>query len=152
MGGSFIVPTLAGRMRDQRLLCAAVAVFMAVGIAGLLVAPVGGAWVWATLLGLGQGGSLGIALTLMVLRSGDAHTAARLSGMAQTWGYLLAAAGPVVLGAVHQATGGWTIPLALLLCVCAGLVLLGLGPQNRRSGTSRPEVPVHGLRSPCGRG
>lgn len=132
MGGSFLVPTLAGRMRGQRLLCAAVAVFMAVGLTGLLVAPVGGAWVWATLLGLGQGGALGIALTLMVLRSGDAHTAARLSGMAQTWGYLLAAAGPVVLGAVHQATGGWTVPIALLLCVCAGLVLLGLGGGKDR--------------------
>ncbi|WP_369200298.1 CynX/NimT family MFS transporter [Streptomyces sp. PU-14G] len=136
MGGSFVVPTLAGRMRSQRLLCAVVALFMALGIAGLLVAPVGGAWVWATLLGLGQGGALGIALTLMVLRSGDAHTAARLSGMAQTWGYLLAAAGPLVLGAVHQVTGGWTIPIVLLLCVCGALVLLGLGAgRDRRIGT-----------------
>ncbi|UNS97835.1 MFS transporter [Streptomyces tubbatahanensis] len=137
MGGSFVVPTLAGRMRRQRLLCAVVALFMALGIAGLLVAPVGGAWVWATLLGLGQGGALGIALTLMVLRSGDAHTAARLSGMAQTWGYLLAAAGPLVLGAVHQVTGGWTLPIVLLLCVCGALVLLGLGAgRDRRIGTS----------------
>lgn len=135
MGGSFVVPTLAGRMRDQRLLCAVVALFMAAGIGGLLIAPVGGAWVWAVLLGLGQGGSLGIALTMMVLRSGDAHTAARLSGMAQTWGYLLAAAGPLALGAVHQVTGGWTVPIALLLCVCAGLVLLGLGAgRDRRIG------------------
>lgn len=135
MGGSFVVPTLAGRMRNQRLLCVVVALFMASGIAGLLVAPVGGAWVWATLLGLGQGGSLGIALTMMVLRSGDAHTAARLSGMAQTWGYLLAAAGPLALGAVHQVTGGWTVPIVVLLCVCAGLVLLGLGAgRDRRIG------------------
>ncbi|CAL9495265.1 CynX/NimT family MFS transporter [Streptomyces albus] len=137
MGGSFVVPTLAGRMRRQRLLCAVVALFMAVGVAGLLVAPVGGAWVWATLLGLGQGGALGIALTLMVLRSGDSHTAARLSGMAQTWGYLLAAAGPLLLGAVHQATGGWTVPIVLMLCVCAALVLLGLGAgRDRRIGAA----------------
>ncbi|WP_149564175.1 CynX/NimT family MFS transporter [Streptomyces cacaoi] len=135
MGGSFIVPTLAGRMRRQRLLCAVTALLMAVAISGLLVAPVSGAWLWAALLGLGQGGALGIALTLMVLRSGDAHTAARLSGMAQTWGYLLAAAGPLALGAVHQVTGGWTVPIVLLLCVCAGLVLLGLGAgRNRRIG------------------
>ncbi|MDJ1136162.1 CynX/NimT family MFS transporter [Streptomyces iconiensis] len=135
MGGSFVVPTLAGRMRSQRLLCTAVALFMAAGISGLLIAPVGGAWLWAVLLGLGQGGALGIALTMMVLRSGDAHTAARVSGMAQTWGYLLAAAGPLALGAVHQATGGWAVPLVLLLCVCAGLVLLGLGAgRDRRIG------------------
>ncbi|MGW7514725.1 CynX/NimT family MFS transporter [Streptomyces sp. NPDC054796] len=127
MVGSFIVPTLAGRMRDQRLLAVAVVLLMAAGVAGLLVAPVAGAWVWAALLGVGQGGTLGLALTMMVLRTRDAHTAARLSGMAQTWGYLLAAVGPLALGAVHDATGGWTVPIVLMLAVCAGLMALGLG-------------------------
>lgn len=94
MAGSFIVPMLAGRMRRQRLLAVAVSALMACGIGGLLLAPVAGAWLWAAFLGVGQGGALGLALTMMVLRSGDAHTAARLSGMAQTGGYLLAAAGP----------------------------------------------------------
>ncbi|RSO10395.1 MFS transporter [Streptomyces sp. WAC 06783] len=132
MAGSFVVPMLAGRMRRQRLLAVAVTALMACGIVGLLVAPVAGAWVWAILLGIGQGGALGLALTMMVLRSGDAHTAARLSGMAQTWGYLLAAAGPLVLGAVHQATHGWTVPIVLLLAVCAGLVMLGMGAGRDR--------------------
>ncbi|UNO40884.1 MFS transporter [Streptomyces sp. MST-110588] len=136
MGGSFVVPMLAGRMRRQRLLAVCVIALMACGIGGLLAAPVAGAWLWAVLLGLGQGGALGLALTMMVLRSGDAHTAARLSGMAQTWGYLLAAVGPLALGAVHQATGGWTVPVVLLLAVCVGLVLLGLGAgRDRRIGT-----------------
>lgn len=135
MVGSFVVPMLAGRMRQQRLLGVAVSALMACGVTGLLVAPVAGAWLWAALLGIGQGGALGLALTMMVLRSGDAHTAARLSGMAQTGGYLLAAVGPLALGAVHQATNGWTIPLALLLAVCGGLALLGLGAgRDRRIG------------------
>ncbi|MER0241597.1 MFS transporter [Streptomyces sp. HSW2009] len=125
--GSFVVPLLAGRMRQQRLLAVGVATLMASSVIGLLVAPVGGAWLWATLFGIGQGGALGLALTMMVLRARDAHTAARLSGMAQTWGYLLAAAGPLALGAVHQVTDGWTLPLLLLLGVCAGLATLGLG-------------------------
>ncbi|MFI1303599.1 CynX/NimT family MFS transporter [Streptomyces sioyaensis] len=135
MAGSFVVPVLAGRMRRQRLLGVAVSALMACGVTGLLLAPVAGAWLWAALLGVGQGGALGLALTMMVLRSGDAHTAARLSGMAQSGGYLLAAAGPLVLGAVHQATGGWTVPLVLLLAVCAGLALLGTGAgRDRRIG------------------
>ncbi|MFI1254725.1 CynX/NimT family MFS transporter [Streptomyces netropsis] len=132
MAGSFVVPMLAGRMRSQRLLAVGVVLFMAAGITGLLVAPVAGAWLWAVLLGIGQGGALGLALTMMVLRTRDAHTAARLSGMAQTWGYLLAAVGPFALGAVHQATGGWTVPIVLLLVVCAGLVMLGLGAGRDR--------------------
>ncbi|MEV0373092.1 MFS transporter [Streptomyces sp. NPDC050636] len=135
MVGSFVVPILAGRMRRQRLLGVAVSGLMACGVTGLLVAPVAGAWLWAALLGTGQGGALGLALTMMVLRSGDAHTAARLSGMAQTGGYLLAAAGPLALGAVHQTTGGWTVPIALLLAVCSGLALLALGAgRDRRIG------------------
>ncbi|MGI5529256.1 CynX/NimT family MFS transporter [Streptomyces syringium] len=132
MAGSFVVPMLAGRMRSQRLLAVSVVLFMAAGITGLLVAPVAGAWLWAVLLGIGQGGALGLALTMMVLRTRDAHTAARLSGMAQTWGYLLAAVGPFALGAVHQATGGWNVPISLLLVVCAGLVMLGLGAGRDR--------------------
>ena len=132
MSGSFVVPLLAGRMRAQRLLAVTVAGLMAAGIAGLLVAPVPGAWVWAALLGVGQGGSVGLALTMMVLRTGDAHTSARLSGMAQTWGYLLAAVGPLTLGAVYQATGGWTLPITLMLAVCAALALLGLGAGRDR--------------------
>ncbi|MGW7621456.1 CynX/NimT family MFS transporter [Streptomyces antimycoticus] len=132
MVGSFVVPTLAGRMRSQRMLAVAVAALMGAGIAGLLVAPVAGAWVWATLIGVGQGGAVGLALTMMVLRTGDAHTSARLSGMAQTWGYLLAAVGPLALGVVHQTIGGWGLPLTLMLAVCGVLAALGLGAGRDR--------------------
>lgn len=132
MVGSFVVPTLAGRMRSQRTLAVAVATLMGAGIAGLLVAPAAGAWVWAALIGVGQGGAVGLALTMMVLRTGDAHTSARLSGMAQTWGYLLAAVGPLALGAVHQTTGGWGLPLTLMLVVCGALAVLGLGAGRDR--------------------
>lgn len=135
MAGSFVVPLVAGRLSSQRLLAVAVVALMASGVTGLLVSPVEGAWLWAALLGVGQGGTVGLALTMIVLRSGDAHIAARLSGMAQTWGYLLAAAGPLTLGAVHQLTGGWRLPLALLLALCVALALLGLGAgRNRRIG------------------
>ncbi|MBZ6473063.1 CynX/NimT family MFS transporter [Streptomyces griseocarneus] len=132
MAGSFFVPLIAGRTRDQRPLAVAVVVLMAAGVTGLLTAPVAGAWVWATLMGVAQGGLLGLALTLMVLRTRDAHTASRLSGMAQTWGYLLASVGPFAIGAVHQATGDWTLPIALLLIACAALLFLGLGAGRDR--------------------
>ncbi|MEU7132921.1 MFS transporter [Streptomyces sp. NPDC046261] len=132
MAGSFVVPMLSGRMRDQRVLAVAVVALMTAGVTGLLTAPVAGAWVWATLMGVAQGGLLGLALTLMVLRTRDAHTAARLSGMAQTWGYLLASVGPFAIGAVHQATDGWTLPVALLLVACAALLFLGLGAGRDR--------------------
>ncbi|MFF8833935.1 CynX/NimT family MFS transporter [Streptomyces sp. NPDC015130] len=124
--GAFAVPLLAGRMRSQRPLIVLVTTLVAAGYAGLLVAPAEGAWLWAALLGVGQGGALGLALTLIVLRSGDAVTASRLSGMAQTVGYLLAAAGPLAAGALHQASGSWTLPISLVLGVCAASLAVGL--------------------------
>ncbi|MFI6682888.1 CynX/NimT family MFS transporter [Streptomyces sp. NPDC050485] len=133
VAGAFGVPLLAGRMRSQRPLIALVTSLVAAGYAGLMIAPVSGAWLWAAILGIGQGGAVGLALTLIVLRSGDARTAARLSGMAQTVGYLLAAAGPIAAGAVHQATGGWTVPIALVLGVCAAALAVGLFAARDRT-------------------
>ncbi|MEU6984020.1 MFS transporter [Streptomyces sp. NPDC046324] len=126
VAGAFAVPLLAGRMRSQRPLVVLVTTLVAAGYAGLLAAPVEGAWLWSALLGVGQGGGVGLALTLIVLRAGDAVTASRLSGMAQTVGYLLAAAGPLVAGAVHQATGSWTVPIVMVLGVCATALVVGL--------------------------
>ncbi|MER5960732.1 MFS transporter [Streptomyces sp. NPDC002057] len=126
VAGAFVVPLLAGRMRSQRPLIVLVTTLVAAGYAGLMVAPVEGAWLWSAVLGVGQGGAVGLALTLIVLRSGDAVTAARLSGMAQTVGYLLAAAGPLAAGALHQATGSWTLPICVVLGVCAAALGVGL--------------------------
>ncbi|MER5883823.1 MFS transporter [Streptomyces sp. NPDC001941] len=133
VAGAFLVPLLAGRTRGQRPLVVLVTTLVAAGYAGLIAAPVSGAWLWAAVLGVGQGGAVGLALTLIVLRTGDAATAARLSGMAQTVGYLLAALGPLAAGAVHQATGDWTVPLALMLVVCAAALVVGLlAARDRR--------------------
>ncbi|MFJ4874333.1 CynX/NimT family MFS transporter [Streptomyces sp. NPDC088745] len=126
VAGAFAVPLLAGRMRSQRPLVVLVSSLVAGGYVGLMVAPVSGAWLWSAVLGVGQGGAVGLALTMIVLRAGDAATAARLSGMAQTIGYLLAAVGPLAAGAVYQVTGSWTVPIALMLGVCATALSVGL--------------------------
>ncbi|MGW4747630.1 CynX/NimT family MFS transporter [Streptomyces sp. NPDC004290] len=133
VAGAFAVPLLAGRMRSQRPLIVLVTTLVAAGYAGLMVAPVEGAWLWSAVLGVGQGGAVGLALTLIVLRSGDAVTAARLSGMAQTVGYLLAAAGPLAAGALHQATGSWTVPICVVLGVCAVALAVGLLAARNRT-------------------
>ncbi|MFF5974947.1 CynX/NimT family MFS transporter [Streptomyces sp. NPDC012769] len=133
VAGAFAVPLLAGRMRSQRPLIVLVTTLVAAGYAGLMIAPVQGAWLWAAVLGVGQGGAVGLALTLIVLRSGDAVTAARLSGMAQTVGYLLAAVGPLAAGALHQATGSWTLPITAVLGVCAAALAVGLLAARNRT-------------------
>jgi CP family cyanate transporter-like MFS transporter len=86
------------------------------GVVGLLAAP-GAALLWMVVLGLGQGAALGLGLVLPVLRGRDAEAVASLTAMAMGLGYLVAAAGPWLLGAVRDISGGWTAPLVVLAVV-----------------------------------
>ncbi len=102
---SLSAPWLATRGKDQRLAIVLVMLTTLAGLFGCLYAPIAGLWGWAVLLGLGQGGTFALALTLIVLRSKDAHVAANLSSMAQGVGYTLASMGPFAVGLVHDLSG-----------------------------------------------
>ncbi|HEY0286695.1 MAG TPA: CynX/NimT family MFS transporter [Pseudomonas sp.] len=104
---SLATPWLATRGKDQRLAILIVMLLTLGGLFGCLYAPLEGLWGWAILLGLGQGGTFSLALTLIVLRSRDSHVAANLSSMAQGVGYTLASMGPFAVGIAHDVTGGW---------------------------------------------
>ena len=121
--GALVVPVLALRTPDQRALVVPSMAAMGVGLAGSLWAPLATAPFWVLVLGLGQGSCLGLAIFFMLARAPDPGSAASLSTFAQSAGYLVASAGPLVLGLLHSATGSWNIPVALLLVLCG----LGLG-------------------------
>lgn len=124
---ALVTPVLATRGRDQR---PAVVICMMLNMAGLLgcvLAPLSGALLWAVILGLGQGASFALALTLIVLRSADARTAGQLSSMAQGVGYCLAAAGPLLVGVLHSWTGSWSALAGLFLVIGMGALVAGLG-------------------------
>ncbi|WP_184395343.1 CynX/NimT family MFS transporter [Rhizobium sp. BK650] len=115
-----VVPHIAVRGRDQRLINVTLCALAVAALLGLLFAPLSTVWLWAVLQGIGQGGLIAAAMTAIVLRSRDPHVAAHLSGMAQCVGYLLAAIGPFIVGLIR----GWTGSFAW----CAVLfVALGLG-------------------------
>jgi CP family cyanate transporter-like MFS transporter len=114
-------------MRTQRPLVLVVLACYAVGLGGLLVAPGTATLVWVLAFGVAQGSGFALALTLIVLRSPTPLTSARLGGVAQCLGYLLAAAGPFVLGWLHDLTGGWEWPVALLLVLLIPMVWAGWG-------------------------
>ncbi|WP_042384788.1 CynX/NimT family MFS transporter [Streptacidiphilus melanogenes] len=128
---AFFVPLTAGRTNNQRALVALMVGSMATGVAGLLVAPTAAPWLWAILIGIAQGGGFGLAMAMIVLRSGSAQVAAQLSGMSQLVGYFIAAVGPVGFGALHQTTGGWVLPLGMLLGCCAIGLTAGLGAGRK---------------------
>lgn len=115
-----VAPHIAVKGKDQRVINVALCVIAVGALLGLLFAPLWMVWFWAVLQGVGQGGLIAVALTVIVLRSPDAHVAAHLSGMAQFVGYLLAAIGPLVVGMIHGWTGSFAWSSVLF-------VLLGLG-------------------------
>lgn len=131
-------PVLAGLGRDQRAAATGAVGLSLAGFLGCVFAPVDAAWAFAGLLGLGQGAAFAVALTLIVLRAPDPATAARLSGMAQGVGYTLASCGPLAVGLVHQATGGWPATAVVWALISAGAVAAGLGAgRDRLVGRSR---------------
>ncbi len=132
IAGALAAPLLAGRSDTQHALVVAVVALTAGGLLGLLLAPRAIPALWMVILGLGQGSALGLALTLIGLRAPDSDHTAELSGMAQTVGYLLAAVGPLALGALRDATGGFGVPLSLLLAVSVVELAAGLGASRNR--------------------
>ena len=114
---ALLAPVLAQRARDQRWLIAVTVTASAVGLAGVWFAPLAGAPAWTLLFGLGQGAALGLAIYFTAARAPDPVTSASLSAFTQGAGYLVAAAGPLVVGFLHAVTGTWTVPVLALLVV-----------------------------------
>ncbi|MEG3133826.1 MFS transporter [Rouxiella sp. T17] len=122
------------RMKDQRLIGFIASLAISIGLAGLLFAPAI-ALLWLIIAGLGAGASMVICLSLFNLRAVDHRQAAQLSGMAQCVGYGIAALGPLIFGIIHQYSGNWTFPLALLLaCHLFQLILAPLAGRARQIG------------------
>ena len=114
--------SLIRSFRDQRLLGFVCGFALLVGTVGLLVRP-DLSLIWLVAAGLGAGIAMVTSLSLFTLRTRDHHEAGALSGMAQFIGYTGAAVGPLLVGVLHDATGGWRAPLSLLI-VASTLVIV----------------------------
>jgi CP family cyanate transporter-like MFS transporter len=150
---SLIVPVLAHRSPGQRALVVPSLIGTAAGLAGSLWAPLGAAPFWVLVLGVSQGSCLGLAIFFMMARAPDAGVAASLSGFAQSVGYLVASAGPLVVGLLHTATGSWDIPVALLLVLSAAELTVGVlagRPLVLPAQAAPASPPMGGLAAPRG--
>jgi CP family cyanate transporter-like MFS transporter len=122
--GSLTAAALLHRLRAQSGLAVAAAALVFAGIGGQMLFPQLGV-IWVIFIGAAGGASITVALSLFGLRTRNHHHAAALSGMGQSVGYLIAAFGPIVVGALHDATGSWEWPLFALLMVSVGIAVTG---------------------------
>ena len=121
MAGALLIPILTTRVSIL-----AGVIFVAVG---WLAIPVGFAvdpslwWLWCAVGGIAQGGGLTVVFIMIGALGGGERTVAGRSGIVQGVGYGLAAAGPIALGGIHEASGTW---LPVLIVVGGAVVLFGV--------------------------
>jgi CP family cyanate transporter-like MFS transporter len=137
--GALLLPRVAARARTQGRFAVAYSCFVAVGMVGLLVAPTWAPYLWVVLIGIGQQASFPLALMLVVLRSRSVAETAGLSTLMQGVGYVMAAAGPVAVGALHDLTDSWDPAIVVLLVLLVFQVFSGLGAGRDRKIASLPE-------------
>lgn len=122
---SLFVAPMAARQRGQGGWIVVLGVIGFAGTAGLMLAPSWSPLLWSLLIGLGMS-VFSLALTVIALRARTGADTARLSGMAQGFGYLFAALGPFLFGLLHDLAGGWPVPLAMLLALLLVQMVFGL--------------------------
>lgn len=125
--GSLILPMISDRCKNQSALAVGLGVLYMGGMASMLLTK-GTSLLIASILccGFCAGASLSFAMLLFVMHTSSAADASALSGLAQSIGYALAAAGPVCMGKLYDVTGGWTIPLVVMLVMVGVLTVAGL--------------------------
>ncbi|MDR3663797.1 MAG: MFS transporter [Mycobacterium sp.] len=128
---ALLISPLAARSTNQSLWNAGLGVLGVSGAIGLIVAPSAAPVLWSALIGVGMS-AFSLALTVIALRARTAEDTARLSGMAQGFGYLLASAGPFLFGLLHDLSGDWQVPFVLFFAVYAVQLTAGWAAGRNR--------------------
>ncbi|MGA5307366.1 MFS transporter [Micromonospora taraxaci] len=128
---ALLMPTLAGRLGSLRPLVLGLTTASALAYLGLALAPHGAALLWVALLAVGQG-AFPMILTAIGLRARTAEGTVALSAFAQSTGYVIAALGPLLVGILYEATGGWTAPIGFLLGALAVQTTAGMAIARPR--------------------
>ena len=128
---AFVIPRLATRLPRQGPIVIALGLCGLAGYAGLYLAPAGGAWAWAVLLGIANC-SFPLALTMVGMRARTGAGVAQLSAFAHCTGYLISIPGPLLVGVLYQSSGGWGLPIALMAALMIPQMAVGvLAGRNR---------------------
>jgi CP family cyanate transporter-like MFS transporter len=135
LAAALVLPAVADRSADRRPVLAVAVACSVLGAAVLFAAPDAAPWAATTVLGLGLGGGFTLALVLLADLAASPAAASHLAAMTFLVCYSAAALAPVLIGALHDATGGFTTPFGLLaLLACAELAMATrLSPSLRGS-------------------
>ena len=119
--------------------------FAVIGDLGLLLAPTAAPVLWAIILGIGNS-SFPIYLAMIGHRARTTAGLRSLSAFTQSTGYAFGLLGPMAVGVLRDATGGWTWPLALMMAISVLMAVFALLAARPR--VIEDELPAAGSAQP----
>lgn len=122
----FVSPIVATKMRDQKLMIYLVGLMMFVGIGMLTFLKTEYIYFTATLIGMASGLAFSLAILFFSLKSKTMDGTIKISGKAQSVGYLIAAFGPPVFGVLHDWDMSWKSSFYFLLVMIIVMTIFGL--------------------------
>jgi len=139
---ALLAPALAERRRRWMFWSG---VALACGVAGTLGAllvpmpPLVGPWPWVVLIGAGSGAGFPLGLAVIAWRTSDGAASTASSGLALGVGYTVAGLGPLLMGLLIDATGGYPAAIAVLLAaaVVQAFAIVRIGDRPAPSGEDR---------------
>jgi MFS transporter, CP family, cyanate transporter len=138
-----LAPTLSDG-RDRRPWVLASAVLQTLGMYAIAFAPTTAPLAWVVLFAFGNAAIFALSLTLALDMGRDPKEAAWLTSWTLGIGFLMSAPSPVVVGALRDLTGSFTMPIALIgtLGLSAGITAMMLQPRRAATtAASGDELP-----------
>lgn len=129
---SMLVPVLVVRFQATRPLFFVAVVAGLVGLLGLLLVPTVALPLWVAIFGL-TAIMFPLSLVLLSIRARTPESAVALSGFVQSIGYAIAAVFPLLVGLLHETTGGWQVPLLVVAAVLVVSIPAGIVAGRRRT-------------------
>jgi CP family cyanate transporter-like MFS transporter len=127
---SFMVATplfgMLSQHEDRRLWLALGAGISFLGVAWMAIAPTVLPYVVVSLVAFGTGGAFTLAMTLPLDNARTDGEATAWNAFVMLFSYLVGAAGPVLVGLLHDASGGFRAPMWML--VAFSLAMLATTP------------------------
>ncbi|AZA84360.1 MFS transporter [Chryseobacterium lactis] len=129
---TFFGPIIANKMIDQKGMVIFVCVSMLISILMFIWLKSDSVYFTAILLGISNGLSFSLSILFFSLRTKSSANAIKISGMAQSVGYLIAALGPPVFGKLHDLDSSWQSSFYFLVAAILLMFLFGFRAASRR--------------------
>lgn len=128
----FISPVIAIKMKDQKLMIYGVGILMFVGISMLVILKTQYIYLTAVLIGMSSGLAFSLSILFFSLKSRTMNGTMKISGKAQSVGYLIAAFGPPVFGALHDYDISWQSSFYFLMLMIIVMTFFGKMASKHR--------------------